>query len=86
MVEKLVTLAKKGTLAARRQAISQIQDQDSVVKLMSVLSSRFTNRSGGYTRILKNGFRYGDNAPMAIIEFVDRDLSNPSVKMIRKNK
>lgn len=80
VVEKLVTLAKKGTLAARRQAISQIQDQDSVVKLMSVLSSRFTNRSGGYTRILKNGFRYGDNAPMAIIEFVDRDLSNPSVK------
>ncbi len=73
VVEKLITLAKKGTLAARRQAISQIQDRSLVSKLIDNLGQRFGNRAGGYTRILKAGFRYGDNAPMAIIEFVDFD-------------
>lgn len=73
VVEKLITLAKKGTLAARRQAVAQIQDQDSVSKLINTLGQRFLSRAGGYTRILKAGFRYGDNAPMAIIEFVDFD-------------
>jgi len=72
VVEKLITLGKKGTLAARRQAISQIQNQESVSKLIDVLAKRYSERSGGYTRIVKAGFRYGDNAPMAIIEFVDR--------------
>lgn len=73
VVEKLITLGKKGTLTARRQAISQIQDQGCVSKLIDGLAKRFAGRSGGYTRIMKSGFRYGDNAPMAIIEFVDFD-------------
>lgn len=73
VVEKLVTLAKRGDLHCRRQAISQLQDQDVVKKLMDQIGVRFSNRQGGYTRIVKAGFRYGDNAPMAIIEFVDFD-------------
>jgi len=73
VVEKLITLAKRGGLHCRRQAIAQLQDQATVKKLMDQLGSRFSSRSGGYTRIVKAGFRYGDNAPMAIIEFVDFD-------------
>ncbi len=73
IVEKLVTLGKRGDLHARRQALAALQDQEVVSKLMSVLAGRFASRSGGYTRILKAGFRYGDNAPMAVIEFVDYD-------------
>ena len=73
IVEKLITLGKKGTLASRRQAISQIQDKGCVSKLIESLSKRFADRAGGYTRIMKSGFRYGDNAPMAVIEFVDFD-------------
>ena len=72
VVEKLITLAKRGGLHCRRQAVSQLQDQDVVKKLMD-MGTRFSARSGGYTRIVKAGFRYGDNAPMAIIEFVDFD-------------
>ena len=72
VVEKLITLAKRGGLHCRRQAVSQLQDQDVVKKLMN-MGNRFSTRSGGYTRIVKAGFRYGDNAPMAIIEFVDFD-------------
>lgn len=71
IVEKLITLGKKGGLHARRQAISQLQDQEVVSKLMGSLAGRFAGREGGYLRIMKAGFRYGDNAPMAIIEFVD---------------
>jgi large subunit ribosomal protein L17 len=71
IVEKLVTLGKRGGLHARRQAISQLQDQEVVSKLMGPLASRFSGREGGYLRIMKAGFRYGDNAPMAVIEFVD---------------
>ena len=73
-VEKLVTLAKKGDLHARRQAISQIRDVDQVGKLFSTLGPRYAERNGGYIRVLKAGFRHGDNAPMAVIEFVDRDV------------
>lgn len=73
IVEKLITLAKRGGLHCRRQAISQLQDHDVVKKLMDQMGSRFSSRAGGYTRIIKAGFRYGDNAPMAIIEFVDFD-------------
>jgi large subunit ribosomal protein L17 len=73
VVEKLITLAKRGGLHSHRQAISQLQDKDLVKKLMSQLGTRFLTRAGGYTRIVKAGFRYGDNAPMAIIEFVDFD-------------
>lgn len=73
VVEKLITLAKRGGLHCRRQVVSQLQDQDVVKKLMDQMGSRFSTRAGGYTRIIKAGFRYGDNAPMAIIEFVDFD-------------
>ncbi len=74
VVEKLVTLGKKGNLAARRQAISEIRDVAQVKKLFEVLAPRYKERHGGYTRIMKAGFRYGDNAPRAVIEFVDRDV------------
>lgn len=74
-VEKLVTLAKRGDLHARRQAIAVLQDQAVVSKLFAALAERYKERQGGYTRVLKAGFRYGDNAPMAIIEFVERDES-----------
>ncbi len=75
IVEKLVTLAKKGDLSARRRAISKLRDEDMVKKLFSTLGPRYADRQGGYIRIMKAGFRYGDNAPMAVIEFVDRDMS-----------
>jgi large subunit ribosomal protein L17 len=75
VVEKLVTLAKRGDLHARRQVLSQLKDADLTQKLFSTLAERYKERQGGYTRVLKAGFRYGDNAPMAIIEFVDRDES-----------
>jgi large subunit ribosomal protein L17 len=72
-VEKLVTLAKRGDLHARRQAIAQVRDVAQVGKLFSVIGPRYRDRNGGYIRVLKAGYRYGDNAPMAVIEFVDRD-------------
>jgi len=75
VVEKLVTLAKKGDLHARRQVMSALQDAKMTDKLFAVLAERYKTRQGGYTRVLKAGFRYGDMAPMAIIEFVDRDES-----------
>ena len=74
VIEKLVTLGKRGDLHARRQAISQIKDVALVRKLFDVLGPRYKERHGGYTRIMKAGFRFGDNAPMAVIEFVDRDV------------
>ncbi|HZZ89516.1 MAG TPA: 50S ribosomal protein L17 [Caulobacteraceae bacterium] len=74
-VEKLVTLAKKGDLHARRIAISRVRDVDQVGKLFATLGPRYTSRNGGYIRVLKAGFRHGDNAAMAVIEFVDRDVS-----------
>jgi large subunit ribosomal protein L17 len=73
IVEKLVTLAKKGGLAARRQAIAEMRDVAQAKKLFDVLGPRYKDRKGGYTRIMKAGFRYGDSTPMAVIEFVDRD-------------
>jgi large subunit ribosomal protein L17 len=73
-VEKLVTLAKKGDLHARRLAISRVRDVDQVGKLFATLGPRYRARSGGYIRVLKAGYRHGDNAPMAVIEFVDRDV------------
>ena len=74
-VEKLVTLAKKGDLNSRRIAISRMRDKEQAKKLFDVLGPRYADRPGGYIRIMKAGFRYGDNAPMAVIEFVDRDES-----------
>ena len=75
VVEKLVTLGKKGDLAARRQAIAQIGDEAQVKKLFDVLAKRYAERNGGYTRVLKAGFRHGDSAPRAVIEFVERDVN-----------
>jgi large subunit ribosomal protein L17 len=74
VVEKLVTLGKRGDLHARRQAISRLRDADLVKKLIDVLGPRYKSRNGGYLRVMKAGFRPGDNAPMAVIEFVDRDV------------
>ena len=73
-VEKLVTLGKKGDLHARRQAISHVRDVTQVGKLFETLAPRYAERNGGYIRIMKAGFRHGDNAAMAVIEFVDRDV------------
>ena len=75
IVEKLVTLGKRGDLHARRQAIAQMRDVAMVRKLFDVLGPRSKDRPGGCTRVLKAGFRYGDNAPVAVIEFVDRDVA-----------
>ncbi len=73
VIEKLITLAKRGDLHARRQAAAQLKQDKDVVKLFDVLGPRYKDRQGGYVRVLRAGFRYGDMAPMAIIEFVDRD-------------
>ena len=73
IVEKLVTLGKRGDLHARRQAISQIRDAAVVSKLFDTIASRYATRNGGYLRIMKAGFRQGDNAALAVVEFVDRD-------------
>jgi large subunit ribosomal protein L17 len=75
IVDRLVTLGKKGGLANRRRAISIVRDETQVAKLFDTLAGRYKTRQGGYTRVLKAGFRYGDAAPMAIIELVDRDVS-----------
>ena len=73
-VEKLVTLAKKGDLNSRRIAIARMRNKEQAKKLFDVLGPRYADRQGGYIRIMKAGYRYGDNAPMAVIEFVDRDV------------
>ena len=75
IVEKLVTYAKRGDLNSRRLAIGQIRDEKAVKKLFDVLGPRYKDRAGGYTRVLKAGFRHGDNAAVGVIEFVDRDVS-----------
>ncbi|HZO46285.1 MAG TPA: 50S ribosomal protein L17 [Xanthobacteraceae bacterium] len=74
VVEKLITLGKRGDLHARRQAIAQMRDIEIVRKLFEVIGPRYKDRNGGYTRVLKAGFRHGDNAPVAVIELVDRDV------------
>ena len=75
IMDKLITLAKRGDMHGRRQAMSKIRDETQVKKLFDVLGGRYTERNGGYTRVLKAGFRHGDNSPMAVIELVDRDVS-----------
>jgi large subunit ribosomal protein L17 len=75
IVEKLITLGKRGDLHARRQAAAQMRDETQVQKLFGVIGPRYKDRNGGYIRILKAGFRYGDNAAVAVIELVDRDTS-----------
>lgn len=78
--EKMITLGKKGTIASRRQAFAFLRDETIVKKLFDVLAKRYEKRNGGYTRVLKAGFRYGDMAPMAVIEFVDRDENVKGIK------
>lgn len=73
IMEKMITLGKRGDLHARRQAISKVRDETCIRKLFDTLAPRYAERQGGYCRVLKAGFRRGDNAPMAVIEFVDRD-------------
>ncbi|MCR9127692.1 MAG: 50S ribosomal protein L17 [Rhodobacteraceae bacterium] len=73
IIEKMITLAKRGDVHARRQAAARLKEDKDVTKLFEVLGPRYKDRQGGYVRVLKAGFRYGDMAPMAIIEFVDRD-------------
>ena len=73
IIDKLITLGKKGSLHARRQAFSQLRDNDMVSKLFNDLATRYADRQGGYSRVLKAGFRYGDSAAMAVFELVDRD-------------
>ena len=86
--DKLITLGKKDSLQNIRRIISKLQDEGSASKVRKTLSKRYENRKGGYTRIIKTGFRYGDNAPMAVIEFVDRDIEAKKVdkKKVEKNK
>jgi len=75
VVEALITLAKRGDLHARRVAASRLRDETQLAKLFGTLGPRYAERPGGYTRVLKAGFRYGDNAPLAVIELVDRDVN-----------
>ena len=82
--DKLITLGKKDTLQTTKMLVSQLQDIKSANKVKKTLSKRYEKRAGGYTRIIKAGFRYGDNAPMAIIEFVDRDVEAKRVDKKKK--
>ena len=83
--DKLITLGKKETLQTTKMLVSQLQDIKSASKVKKILSKRYEERNGGYTRIIKAGFRYGDNAPMAIIEFVDRDVEAKRVDKPKKD-
>ena len=83
--DKIITLGKKETLQTTKMLVSQLQDIKSANKVKKTLSKRYENRKGGYTRIIKAGFRYGDNAPMAVIEFVDRDVEAKRVDKKKKN-
>lgn len=80
IVEKLVTLGKRGDLHARRQAISRVRDVEMVRKLFDTIATRYADRNGGYLRIMRAGFRKGDNAPLAVVEFVDRDVDARGAK------
>jgi large subunit ribosomal protein L17 len=86
IIEKLITLAKRGDLHARRQAGSQLKQDQYVTKQFDILGPRYKDRAGGYVRVLKAGFRYGDMAPMAIIEFVDRDPAAKGAADIARNE
>ncbi|QQR69757.1 MAG: 50S ribosomal protein L17 [Alphaproteobacteria bacterium] len=90
VVEKLITLGKKGSMSQRRMAFSSLRDDGIVAKLFGTLADRYKSRAGGYIRILKAGFRYGDNAPMAVIELVDRDVAakgqNSGPKPVKKGE
>ena len=84
LIDKVITIGKKNNLSNKKRLFSKLQDKKSVVKVFYVLSSRYQKRNGGYSRVLKAGFRYGDNAPMAVIELVDRDLEAKKVDKPKK--
>ena len=84
-IDKVITLGKKNNLHAKKDLFSKLQDKSSVNKLVKTLSQRYEKRKGGYSRVMKAGFRYGDNAPMAIIEFVDRDVEAKRVDKKKKD-
>ena len=86
VIEKMITIGKKGTLHARRQLISKLPKSADFKKIMTELPERYKERKGGYTRIIKKGYRYGDSAPMAIIELVDRDVEAKRVDKKKKNQ
>ena len=83
--DKIITLGKKDNLNSTKMLVSQLQDIKSATKVKKTLSKRYEKRNGGYTRIIKAGFRYGDNAPMAIIEFVDRDIQAKKIDVKKKD-
>ena len=84
LIDKVITIGKKNNLSNKKRLLSKLQDKTSVVKVFDVLSARYVKRLGGYSRVLKAGFRYGDDAPMAIIELVDRDIEAKKVDKPKK--
>ena len=86
LIDKVITIGKKNNLSNKKRLFSKLQDKKSVVKVFDVLSARYGKRAGGYSRVLKAGFRYGDDAPMAIIELVDRDIQAKKVDKPKKVK
>ena len=84
LIDKVITIGKKNNLSNKKRLFSKLQDKNSVVKVFDVLSSRYQKRQGGYSRVLKAGFRYGDDAPMAIIELVDRNLEAKKIDKPKK--
>ena len=85
-VDKIITLGKKSSLSSKKNLFSQLQSKPSVEKLIKILSQRYQKRKGGYSRVVRAGFRYGDNAPMAIIELMDRDLNAKKIDIKKKPK
>ena len=85
-IDKMITLGKKGGLVSKKDLCSRLQDKPNSIKIINILSKRYENRHGGYSRIVRAGFRYGDNAPLAIIELVDRDLNAKKVDIKKKDK
>ena len=84
LIDKVITIGKKNNLSNKKRLFSKLQDKSSVVKVFDILSSRYEKRKGGYSRVLKAGFRYGDDSPMAIIELVDRDVEAKKVDKPKK--
>ena len=84
LIDKLITIGKKNNLSNKKRLFSKLQDKSSVVKVFDVLSARYQKRNGGYSRVLKAGYRYGDDAPMAVIELVDRDVEAKKVDKPKK--
>jgi len=84
--DKIITIGKNNNLIRKKNLFSKLQDKNNIKKVIGVLSKRYENRKGGYTRVIRAGFRYGDNAPLAILEFVDRDIAAKKVDVKIKNK